>query len=119
MNAHGSLPASLQRFGLTPRVCATRSRFGFWMLASLLAGLPGVFLASSAFAQAFVAEITAADIGGMTPTGIAIDNQNTPSILYVADGPAGRILKFDASTGARLAVLGRPGSGDGEFNQPH
>jgi hypothetical protein len=78
-----------------------------------------LILPLTAWPQGVVGEITAADLGGMSPTAIAVDTESTPALLYVADGPRGRILKFDATTGARLAVLGRPGSGDGEFNQPH
>lgn len=72
-----------------------------------------------ALAQAFVSQITAADIGGMGPTAIAIDRTLSPEILYVADEQHGRILKFNAHTGARLAVFGSAGFGDGQFNRPY
>ncbi len=60
-----------------------------------------------------------ADLGGMGPTAVAVDRTLTPEILYIADEQNGRILKFNASTGARLAVLGSTGFGDGQFNRPY
>ncbi|MBI2887140.1 MAG: TIGR03663 family protein [Chloroflexi bacterium] len=52
--------------------------------------------------------------GLRTPRGVALDGQGN---LYVVEGVAARVTKFDPS-GRVLAQVGRAGSGDGEFNDP-
>lgn len=69
-------------------------------------------------AQAFVAEWSTDDIGRLGPTGMAIDTIGGSTFLYVADDVYGRILKFDLASGARVAVFGETGDGDGQFNRP-
>jgi sugar lactone lactonase YvrE len=69
-------------------------------------------------AQTFVAEWAEADIGRIGPTGLALDTIGGTTVLYVADQNHGRILKFNAATGARLAAWGTTGNADGEFNSP-
>ncbi len=49
------------------------------------------------------------------PTGIAINKQE--KLLYVADTKGHRIDVFDLS-GKKLFSIGRPGTGEGEFNNP-
>ncbi|RMF23351.1 MAG: hypothetical protein D6760_05530 [Deltaproteobacteria bacterium] len=55
-------------------------------------------------------------IGGFTkPVAIALDGQG---YAYVAD-EAGYVRKVDLAAPAIVAALGSPGSGDGQFDQPH
>ena len=89
----------------------------FGLGALLLLGSLG--LASSARAQAFVAEWGMDDIGRIGPTGMALDTVGTATYLYVADQPLGRILKIDLGTGARVAAWGQTGNGPLEFNSPY
>lgn len=64
-----------------------------------------------------MSQIAAADIGGMGPTAIAIARALSLEILYIADEQHGRILKYNAHTGARLAGFGTTGFGDDQFNR--
>lgn len=75
--------------------------------------------ATLAQAQRFVAEWSTDDIGRLGPTGLALDDSSGSSVLYVADQRFGRILKLDATTGARLGVFGQTGTGPVEFNDPY
>ncbi|MEO5960088.1 MAG: immunoglobulin domain-containing protein [Opitutaceae bacterium] len=70
-------------------------------------------------AQVFVAEWTERDIDGIGPTGLAIDTVGGVSYLYAADENHGRIIKYDLATGARIAVWGTNGTGNGQFNSPY
>ena len=57
----------------------------------------------SVCAQTFLAEWAQADIGRVGPTGMALDTISGTTYLYVADQPAGRIIKIDATTGQRVS----------------
>jgi sugar lactone lactonase YvrE len=70
-------------------------------------------------AQAFLAEWTAAANGGVTPTGMALSTENAVTYLYVSDQPRGRVLKLDATTGAVVSVIGKPGNASGDLTSPH
>lgn len=69
--------------------------------------------------QTYVSEINAADIGGMGPTAVAVDDTVSPAVLYIADEQGGRILKYNAETGARIAAYGSVGYAPGQFNRPY
>ena len=84
----------------------------FLLLAALLA-------ASRMFAQAFVAEWTAAAQGGVGPTGLLLATEGGTSYLYVADHPRGRLLKFNTATGTVAATIGKQGTANGDFNAPY
>lgn len=71
------------------------------------------------FAQAFVAEWNAAAQGGIGPVGLVLANEGGVNVLYAADQPRGRVLKFNAATGAVTAVYGRQGNAHGDFNSPY
>jgi DNA-binding beta-propeller fold protein YncE len=83
-------------------------------LACLAAAVP----ASALRAQTFVAEWAEADIGRIGPTGLALDTIGGVTYLYVSDQNNGRVLKFNLSTGKRVAIWGKTGTEDGEFNSP-
>ena len=75
-----------------------------------------------AWAQRFVAQWNSQDGQAgmfMAPTGMAVDTVGGVRVLYVCDETGGRILKFDAETGARIGAFGHVGTGDGEFNRPY
>jgi sugar lactone lactonase YvrE len=75
--------------------------------------------AATLTAQTFVAEWTAASEGRLGPTGMLVTNEGGTSFLYVSDQPHGRIVKFNASTGAVVALFGQQGFGPGELNSPY
>jgi sugar lactone lactonase YvrE len=101
---HLSLSAACARLGRWRRHCKT-----LLCLALAPAGLG---------AQTFLAEWSTPDIGRLGPTGLATDSEGGRTIVYVADEIHGRILKFDAASGARLAAWGETGTGDLQFNRP-
>jgi hypothetical protein len=75
-----------------------------------------------AWAQRFVVQWNSQDAQAgmfMAPTGMAVDTVGGVRVLYVCDETGGRILKFDAATGARIGAFGHVGTGDGEFNRPY
>lgn len=84
-------------------------------------GLIALCLASAAsvLGQTHVASWTATAQGGLAPTGLALATEGGTQYLYACDQAGGRILKFNTSTGAVAAVLGGPGSGNGQFSQPY
>ena len=60
------------------------------------------------------------DIGHLSsPEGIAVQSQDSKTLLYVADCSNHRIQVFDASTGQHVCMIGNgEGSGPGQFNGP-
>lgn len=72
----------------------------------------------SVSAQAFIAEWTDSEAGRMAPAGLALDTIGNVTYLYVTDDTFGRVFKFNAATGARVAVWGETGSGPLQFNRP-
>ncbi len=84
------------------------------LAAALLLALTAPLL----HAQRFVAEWSTDDIGRLGPTGLALDANGASPVLYVADQRFGRIVKYDANTGQRLAAYGQTGNGPVEFNNP-
>lgn len=70
-------------------------------------------------AQTFLNEIVDNDIGRIGPTGLAIDTVAGVSYLYAVDNVNGRVLKYNLSTGARVAFWGGVGTGPGELNSPY
>jgi sugar lactone lactonase YvrE len=86
----------------------------------LVATLLAAFFASPALqAQTFLAEWNAAADGGVGPTGMALSTESGVLYLYVSDQPRGRVLKLNATTGATVAIFGKPGNANGDFNQPY
>jgi sugar lactone lactonase YvrE len=82
----------------------------------------GVGLPAAVVAQTFVTKWDSQDnqIGKfMGPTGVAVDTVGGTTFLYVCDETGGRILKFNADTGVRVAAFGTVGTGDGQFNRPY
>ena len=96
-------------------VSAALLRFARWRrrLKLLLLLLP-----AGLCAQTFLGEWSTPDIGRLGPTGLAVDTEGGTTVVYVADEVYGRIIKFDAATGARLAVYGETGTGELQFNRP-
>jgi sugar lactone lactonase YvrE len=95
---------------------------GFAVIVRIVALLALLFAAESAWAQRFVAQWNSQDAQAgmfMAPTGMAVDTVGGVRVLYVCDETGGRILKFDAETGARIGAFGHVGTGDGEFNRPY
>lgn len=88
------------------------------LLALALTALAAWWPPTDAHAQAFVGEFAQEQFGRMGPAGLALDTINGVTYLYVADDTHGRIYKFNATTGARIAVWGETGSGDLQFNRP-
>jgi sugar lactone lactonase YvrE len=88
-----------------------------WLAALLMAaGLAGP---SVLRAQVFMAEIADNDIGRIGPTGMALDTISGTNYLYVSDQNNGRIIKYNLTTGARIAAWGHTGVGQLEFNSPY
>lgn len=105
---------------LSRNSAALASRVRILSCASFFVSILVLLLcAPRARAQAFAGEIKASDIGGMGPTAVAIDHTLSPQLLYIADEQNGRILKYNAETGARLAVYGSAGYAPGQFNRPY
>ncbi|HUR60227.1 MAG TPA: SMP-30/gluconolactonase/LRE family protein [Opitutaceae bacterium] len=73
---------------------------------------------SASVAQTFAAEWSTPDIGRLGPTGLALDSAGGVTYLYASDQNHGRIIKFNAATGARVAAWGETGNADGQFNSP-
>src|SRR5688572_2818414 len=88
--------------------------------AALLPLVVAAFLCAPAtsVAQTFAAEWSTPDIGRLGPTGLALDTTGGVTYLYASDQNHGRIIKFNAATGARVAAWGETGNGDGQFNSP-
>ncbi len=72
-----------------------------------------------AIAQTFVAEIVDNDIGRIGPTGLAIDVVAGVTYLYAVDNVGGRVIKYNAATGARVAFWGGVGEANGQLNSPY
>jgi len=106
------LPVQSHARGRSPR--PRRWRESLAAIALAAGFLPSAIL----HAQTFVAEWAAADIGRIGATGLALDTVGGTTYLYVADQNHGRIIKFNAATGTRVAVWGSTGTADGEFNSP-
>ncbi|MEO5959075.1 MAG: hypothetical protein ABIZ49_03915 [Opitutaceae bacterium] len=82
----------------------------------------GATLPTAGVAQTFVAKWDSQDNQAgkfMGPVGMAVDQVGGTTFLYVCDETGGRILKFNADTGVRVAAFGTVGTGDGEFNRPY
>lgn len=99
----------------------SRERGARWRraLSFVVAVFAAGALSADAHGQTFVAEWAEADIGRIGPVGLALDTIGGVTYLYAADQNNGRILKFDAATGRRVAVWGRTGTGELEFNSPY
>lgn len=89
------------------------------LLQLLLLSLACAAAPASSFGQAFVAAWDNLAGGGVSPTGMALATESGTAFLYVSDHPRGRILKLNATTGAVVATIGAPGSGNLQFNQPY
>ncbi len=50
---------------------------------------------------------------------MALATEGGTTYLYVSDHLGGRIIKFDTSTGEVAAILGSPGTGNGQFGEPY
>ncbi|HVS52478.1 MAG TPA: hypothetical protein VHD62_08995 [Opitutaceae bacterium] len=87
--------------------------------ALVFAALALVLTPLAVLGQSFVAEITDDDIGRVGPTGMAIDTVGGVTYLYASDQNHGRVVKYNLATGARVAVFGTNGNGQGQFNAPY
>lgn len=67
-------------------------------------------------AASYVAKYSTIVSGNSQPRGIAFNAAGT--FFFVADKHRGKILKFDATTGAFVSEFGTPGTGVGQLSKP-
>src|SRR4051812_28289656 len=110
-----SFPTRLRLVAIGTRIAAAARRL-IWTI-----GAPAIaFLgAAKVSGQTFVTEWNAAVEGRVGPTGMLVSTESGTSYLYVSDQPRGRILKFNASSGAIVTMFGQVGDGPGDLNSPY
>ena len=95
-----------------------RDRVSGWRRRLAVVSLACLTLTVSSRAQSFLGEWSTDDIGRLAPTGVAVEVAGPDTYVYVADERFGRIIKYNAANGARIAAWGEVGDGPLQFNRP-